>query len=299
MSDNKNQRIHFIAIGGAVMHNMAIALHNKGHRVSGSDDEIFEPARSNLASHGLLPKKQGWFAEKITHDIDAVILGMHAKKGNPELEKATALELKIYSFPEYLYEHSKQKTRVVIAGSHGKTTITSMVMHVLQHVGKDFDYLVGAKVEGFDVMVKLTNATHKVIEWDEYLTSPTDPRPKFLHYKPNITLISGIAWDHINVFPEYEGYKKQFDLLIDDTDPGGTLIYCKDDNELADVVDARKAAVPATTESYHLPDFKIVDGKTYLTPKCHSEIALDVFGNHNLQNLEGARLICQDRKSVV
>ncbi len=287
-------KIHFIAVGGAVMHNMAIALKLKGYEVSGSDDEIFEPARSNLAHHGILPENTGWHPEKITSDLDAVILGMHAKNGNPELDKAIELGLKIYSFPEYLYEQSKDKTRVVIAGSHGKTTITSMVMHVLKHSGKDFDYLVGAKIEGFDVMVKLSDAPIIVIEGDEYLTSALDLRPKFLHYKPDITLISGIAWDHINVFPDYEDYKNQFDLLIGDTDPAGALIYCSDDDELAELVDARIVAVPATTEPYQLPEFKIVDGKTWLTPKDHPAIALEIFGDHNLQNIEGARLVCEN-----
>jgi UDP-N-acetylmuramate: L-alanyl-gamma-D-glutamyl-meso-diaminopimelate ligase len=298
MSENKNQRIHFIAIGGAVMHNMAIALHNKGHRVSGSDDEIFEPAHSNLERHGLLPEKQGWFADKITSDIDAVILGMHAKNDNPELEKATALGLKIFSFPEYLYEHSKQKTRVVIAGSHGKTTITSMVMHVLRQVGKDFDYLVGAKVEGFDVMVRLTDAPIMVIEGDEYLTSPTDPRPKFLHYHPHIALISGIAWDHINVFPTWEGYKQQFELFIESIAKEGTLIHCADDEVLQEVVSRCSAnnICPEKVLPYHESPSKIENGTTFLLPSDENkaEIPLRIFGRHNLQNLAGALLVCRE-----
>ncbi|NCA84435.1 MAG: peptidoglycan synthetase [Clostridia bacterium] len=297
MSETKNQRIHFIAIGGAVMHNMAIALHNKGHRVSGSDDEIFEPARTNLDRHGLLPEKQGWFAEKITPDIDAVILGMHAKNDNPELEKATGLGLKIYSFPEYLYQHSKQKTRVVIAGSHGKTTITSMVMHVLRQAGKDFDYLVGAKVEGFDVMVKLTDAPIMVIEGDEYLTSPTDPRPKFLHYHPHIALISGIAWDHINVFPSWEGYKQQFELFIQSIGKQGTLVYCADDAVLQEVISRCSANknYPDKVLPYHEFRSKIENGTTYLVPAENNqgEIPLRIFGRHNLQNLAGANLVCR------
>lgn len=298
MSENKNQRIHLIAIGGAVMHNMAIALHNKGHRVSGSDDEIFEPARSNLANHGLLPDKQGWFAGKITPDIDAVILGMHAKNDNPELEKAVALGLKIYSFPEYLYQHSKQKTRVVIAGSHGKTTITSMVMHVLRHIGQDFDYLVGAKVEGFDVMVKLTDAPIMVIEGDEYLTSPTDPRPKFLHYHPHIALISGIAWDHINVFPSWEGYKQQFELFIESIGTEGTLVYCADDEVLQEVISRCSANknCPHNVLPYHEFPSKIKNGTTYLLPDENhkAEVPLRIFGRHNLQNLAGAQLVCRE-----
>jgi UDP-N-acetylmuramate: L-alanyl-gamma-D-glutamyl-meso-diaminopimelate ligase len=280
------------------MHNMAIALHNKGHRVSGSDDEIFEPARSNLANHGLLPDKQGWFAGKITPDIDAVILGMHAKNDNPELEKATALGLKIYSFPEYLYQHSKQKTRVVIAGSHGKTTITSMVMHVLRQAGKDFDYLVGAKVEGFDVMVKLTDAPIMVIEGDEYLTSPTDPRPKFLHYHPHIALISGIAWDHINVFPSWEGYKQQFELFIESIGKEGTLVYCADDAVLQEVISRFSANknCPDKVLPYHEFPSKIENGTTYLLPDENhkAEVPLRIFGRHNLQNLAGAHLVCRE-----
>jgi UDP-N-acetylmuramate: L-alanyl-gamma-D-glutamyl-meso-diaminopimelate ligase len=298
MSENKNQRIHFIAIGGAVMHNMAIALHNKGHRVSGSDDEIFEPARTNLSRHGLLPEKQGWFAEKITSDIDAVILGMHAKSDNPELKKATALGLKIYSFPEYLYQHSKQKTRVVIAGSHGKTTITSMVMHVLRETGKDFDYLVGAKVEGFDVMVKLTDAPIMVIEGDEYLTSPTDLRPKFLHYHPHIALISGIAWDHINVFPTWEGYKQQFELFIESIGKKGTLIYCEEDEVLQEVISRCSVnnICPNKVLPYHAFPSKIENGTTFLLPTDDNKagIPLRIFGRHNLQNLAGAMLVCRE-----
>jgi UDP-N-acetylmuramate: L-alanyl-gamma-D-glutamyl-meso-diaminopimelate ligase len=297
MPENKNQRIHFIAIGGAVMHNMAIALHNKGHRVSGSDDEIFEPARSNLNRHGLLPEKQGWFAEKITADINAVILGMHAKNDNMELEKATQLGLKIYSFPEYLYQHSKQKTRVVIAGSHGKTTITSMVMHVLREAGKNFDYLVGAKVEGFDVMVKLTDAPVIVIEGDEYLTSATDPRPKFLHYHPHIALISGIAWDHINVFPLWDGYKQQFELFIQSISKHGTLVYCADDAVLQEVVSRCSANMncPGKMLPYHEFPSKIENGTTYLLPDTNNqaEVPLCIFGRHNLQNLAGAHLVCR------
>lgn len=298
MSENKNQRIHFIAIGGAVMHNMAIELHNKGHRVSGSDDEIFEPARTNLRSHGLLPEKHGWFPEKITSDLDAVILGMHAKNDNPELEKAKALGLKIFSFPEYLYENSKQKTRVVIAGSHGKTTITSMVMHVLRETGKDFDYLVGAKVEGFDVMVKLTDAPIMVIEGDEYLTSPTDPRPKFLHYHPHIALISGIAWDHINVFPSWEGYKQQFELFIQSIGKEGTLVYCAEDTVLKEVISrcSAKKNYPDKVLPYYEVPSKIENGTTYLLPDENhkAEVPLRIFGRHNLQNLAGALLVCRE-----
>lgn len=288
-------KIHFIAVGGAVMHNMAIALKLKGYEVSGSDDEIFDPAKSNLARHGILPDKYGWHPQRITPDLDAVILGMHAKAGNPELDKAVELGLKIYSFPEYLYEQSKNKTRVVIAGSHGKTTITSMVMHVLKYFQLDFDYLVGAKIEGFDVMVKLSDAPIIVIEGDEYLTSALDLRPKFLHYKPTIALISGIAWDHINVFPTWEGYKKQFELLIGDIEKSGSLVFCNDDPVLQDVVEICKTSskTPKNVHPYSTPAFLVKDGTTFLNPSGEKEIPLCIFGKHNLMNLEGARLVCE------
>jgi UDP-N-acetylmuramate: L-alanyl-gamma-D-glutamyl-meso-diaminopimelate ligase len=290
--------VHFIAIGGAVMHNMAIALKNKGYRVTGSDDEIFDPAYTNLQNHGILPPQFGWFPQRITRDLNAVILGMHAKKGNPELDKAVEMGLKIYSFPEYLYEQSMYKKRVVIAGSHGKTTITSIIMHVLKFCNYDFDYLVGAKIEGFDVMVKLSDAPVIIIEGDEYLTSALDSRPKFLHYKPHITLISGIAWDHINVFPKYEDYKKQFELLIADTVSDGSLIYCNDDNELADVVQNAllQGQFPSNLFAYNAQEFTIKEGITHLKTIVNGKVAdipLRVFGHHNLQNIEGARLICQ------
>jgi len=277
------------------MHNMAIALKLKGYKVSGSDDEIFDPAKTNLAKHGILPEEYGWHPEKITADLDAVILGMHAKAGNLELDKAVELGLKIYSFPEYLYEQSKNKTRVVIAGSHGKTTITSMVMHVLNYFDKNFDYLVGAKIEGFDVMVKLTEAPIIVIEGDEYLTSALDLRPKFLHYKPTIALISGIAWDHINVFPTWEGYKKQFELLIGDIGKNGSLVYCSDDAVLNKIVKFCEDSemTPTNILAYSTPAFVIKDGKTVLKPTGNKEIPLHIFGKHNLMNLEGARLVCE------
>jgi UDP-N-acetylmuramate: L-alanyl-gamma-D-glutamyl-meso-diaminopimelate ligase len=288
-------KIHFIAIGGAVMHNMAIALKLKGYEVSGSDDEIFDPAKSHLSTHGLLPEKFGWFPDRITPGLDAVILGMHAKPGNPELDRAVELGLRIYSFPEYLYEQSKNKTRVVIAGSHGKTTITSMIMHILKFLGRDFDYLVGARIEGFDVMVRLSDAPVIVIEGDEYLTSALDPRPKFLHYKPDIALISGIAWDHINVFPTWAGYIKQFELLIGDVGESGSLVYCENDPELSSVVKNCEEAgiLPAKVYPYNTPGFTIENGVTFLAGPDRSRIPLQVFGGHNLLNLEGARLVCR------
>ncbi|MEX2235642.1 MAG: Mur ligase family protein, partial [Cyclobacteriaceae bacterium] len=226
----KKQRIHFIAIAGSVMHNLAIALKLAGHEVTGSDDEIFEPARTALAKHGILPEKEGWRPEKITRATDIVMLGMHAQKNNPELLKATELGLKIYSFPDYIYEQSKDKQRIVIAGSHGKTTITAIIIHVLYACNRKFDYVIGAKVRGIEQTVKLSDAPVIIIEGDEYLSSPVDPTPKFLRYQHHIGLISGIAWDHANVFPSEEEYVKQFDLFADQTPKGGILIYCDQDS---------------------------------------------------------------------
>ncbi len=284
-------KVHFIAVGGAVMHNLAIALVKKGYQVTGSDDEIFEPALSNLMNWGILPAEAGWFPEKITPELDAIILGMHAKKGNPELDRAIELGLKIYSFPEYLFQQSENKTRVVVAGSHGKTTITSMIMHVLSHLKIDFDYLVGAKIEGFDIMVRLSDAPVIVIEGDEYLTSPLDPRPKFLHYKPHIALISGIAWDHINVFPTFEVYKNQFRLLIESIEPSGKLVFCRDDETLTDVVN--EIGWAGRTTPYNLPSYQSEEGKTWISDENQKLYPLNVFGKHNLLNISGAREVCK------
>jgi UDP-N-acetylmuramate: L-alanyl-gamma-D-glutamyl-meso-diaminopimelate ligase len=281
-------RIHFIAIGGSAMHNLAIALHKKGYQVTGSDDAIFEPSSTRLANYGLLPAEMGWHIANITADIDAVILGMHALTDNPELLKAQELGLKIYSYPEYIYEQTKDKLRVVIGGSHGKTTITSMILHVLNFYQKDIDYLVGAQLAGFDTMVKITaNAPVIIIEGDEYLASPIDRRPKFHLYKGNIAVISGIAWDHINVFPTYADYTKQFEIFIDTIQPDGTLIYCEADSDLSEIVNSSKAVI--TKIPYHIPDHRIENGITYLLP---SETPLEVFGDHNLMNLNAAKLVC-------
>ncbi|MCB0410037.1 MAG: peptidoglycan synthetase, partial [Flavobacteriales bacterium] len=222
-------RVHFIAIGGSAMHNLAIALHKKGFKVTGSDDEIFEPSKSRIAKYGLLPEQFGWFPEKISKDLDAIILGMHARADNPELLKAQEMGVKVYSYPEYIYEQSKNKTRVVIGGSHGKTSITSMILHVLGKLNIDFDYMVGAQLKGFDTMVKITDAKLIILEGDEYLSSPIDRRPKFHLYHPNIALISGIAWDHINVFPTFENYVEQFSTFVSLIEKNGALIYCKAD----------------------------------------------------------------------
>ncbi|RZK73517.1 MAG: peptidoglycan synthetase, partial [Pedobacter sp.] len=282
-------RIHFIAIGGSAMHNLAIALHKKGYLVTGSDDVIFEPSGSRLEKHGILPKQMGWDEANITPDLDAVILGMHALKDNPELLKAQQLGLKIYSYPEYIYEQTREKLRVVIGGSHGKTTITSMILHVLNYYNKDFDYLVGAQLAGFDTMVKVTDsAPIIIIEGDEYLASPIDRRPKFHLYKANIAVISGIAWDHINVFPTYKEYVKQFEIFIETIQPEGCLIYCSQDQDLCQIVQDTDNSVVKI--GYEIPDHVIKDGVTYLLP---DNIPLRVFGDHNLMNLNAAKLVCR------
>lgn len=285
------KKVHFIAIGGSAMHNLAIALSQKGYKVTGSDDAIFDPSASRLKKYGLLPEEFGWFPEKITDDLEAVILGMHAHADNPEMLKAKELGLKMYSYPEYLYEQSKEKIRVVIAGSHGKTTITSMILHVLHHFEKDVDYMVGAQLEGFEVMVRLTEKNeYMVMEGDEYLSSPLDRRPKILLYHPQIALISGIAWDHINVFPTFENYVHQFELFIDSILPGGTLIYNEQDEVLREIVEKSNNEIKKIP--YRLPEYTIQNGITDLKT-ADGEIALEIFGKHNLSNLEGARLICQ------
>lgn len=285
-------RVHFIAIGGSAMHNLALALHDKGDVVTGSDDAIFEPSKSRLQAKGLFPAEEGWFAEKITGEIDAVILGMHAKADNPELLKAQELGLKIYSYPEFIFEHSKNKTRVVIGGSHGKTTITSMILHVMNYHNVAVDFLVGAQLEGFTNMVHLTQENDFiVIEGDEYLSSPTDLRPKFHLYQPNIALISGIAWDHINVFPTFENYVDQFKIFIDKITNGGILVYNEDDAVVKQI--AEEAEKPIRKMPYSLPEYAIENGITYLET-LDGSMPIEVFGAHNLSNLAGAKWICQN-----
>ncbi|NNC45638.1 MAG: peptidoglycan synthetase [Winogradskyella sp.] len=283
--------VHFIAIGGAAMHNLAIALHLKGYQITGSDDEIYEPSKSRLDNYGLLPKSFGWFPDRVTNALDAIVLGMHAKADNPELLKAQELGLKIYSYPEFLYEQSKDKTRVVIGGSHGKTTITSMILHVMHYHNRDVDYMVGAQLEGFDVMVKLTDTNDfMVLEGDEYLSSPIDRRPKFHLYKPNIALLSGIAWDHINVFPTYENYVEQFSIFVDSIVRGGSINYNEEDSEVKRVVEASENTIRKLP--YQTPDYVVENGTTYLqTPE--GPIPIEIFGAHNLNNLAGAKWICQ------
>ena len=284
--------VHFIAIGGSAMHNLALALHKKsGYNITGSDDEIFEPSRSRLEAKGLLPKETGWFPEKITNNIDAVILGMHARSDNPELVRAKELGIKIYSYPEYLYEQSKDKIRVVIGGSHGKTTITSMIMHVMKNSGIEFDYMVGALVEGFDTMVSLSDtARYMVIEGDEYLSSPDDLRPKFHLYHPNIALLSGIAWDHINVFPTFENYVEQFSIFSKMIESNGTLVWFEEDVEIKRISENLYKGIKSI--SYNTHPNKVENGTTFLICK-DKVIPLEVFGNHNLQNISGALEVCR------
>ncbi len=286
-------RVHFIAIGGSAMHNLAIALCQKGINVTGSDDEIFDPAKSRLEKYGLLPKEEGWHPERITPDLDAVVLGMHARIDNPELLKAQELGLKIYSYPEYLYEQSKDKLRIVVGGSHGKTTTTAMILHVLAHCGIEADYMVGAQLKGFEVMVRLSHtAKVMVIEGDEYLTSPIDRRPKFHLYKPNVAIITGIEWDHINVFPTFDIYREQFAKFIDLIEPKGTLIYCDEDAEVHRVaVENRRTDIQKLP--YVCPEHRVENGVTYLCKGVHGGTPLQVFGHHNLLNLTAARLACR------
>ena len=285
-------RTHFIAIGGAAMHNLALALHNKGYQVTGSDDAIFEPSKSRLENKGLLPKEFGWFPIKITSNIEAIILGMHAKADNPELLKAQELGLKIYSYPEFLYEQSKNKTRVVIGGSHGKTTITSMILHVMHYHNIEVDYMVGAQLEGFETMVHLTHENDFIVlEGDEYLSSPIDRRPKFHLYQPNIALLSGIAWDHINVFPTFENYVEQFEIFVNQITKGGILVYNEEDETVKKVAEETTNTIRRLP--YQTPSYRVEDGTTLLdTPE--GPMPIEVFGAHNLNNLAGAKWICQN-----
>ena len=283
-------RVHFISIGGAVMHNLALALHHKGFKVTGSDDEIYEPAKSRLAKAGILPTQIGWDTQNITSDIDAIVLGMHARKDNPELIKAQELGLKIYSFPEYMYEQTKDKKRIVVGGSHGKTSTTAMILFVLKYYKIDFDYLVGSLIDGFDTMVGIS-ATSKlaVFEGDEYLNSALDPRPKFHFYHTEIGIITGIAWDHINVFPTYENYVEQFEIFIKGLPKHGALIYCADDKEVKRV--SENTPCEARLIPYSTPQNLVKNGITYIVVN-GQEIPLKVFGNHNLQNMMAAKFAC-------
>ena len=284
-------KIHFIAIGGSAMHNLAIALKLKGYSITGSDDVINDPSRSRLKKYNLLPQKEGWFSEKITSDIDAVVLGMHAKDDNPELLKAREIGLKIYSYPEFIFNQSKDKIRIVIGGSHGKTSITSLVLHVLRTLNIESDYMVGAQLDGFEVMVKLTDTSkYIVLEGDEYLSSALDLRPKFHLYKPHIALISGIAWDHINVFKTFENYLKQFEIFINSIEKNGTLVYNELDSELKKLVSSNKSNLNYIP--YSIPKHKIIDGISFIDIN-NRLYRLKIFGDHNLQNISGALNICK------
>ncbi|MEM1319758.1 MAG: Mur ligase family protein [Bacteroidota bacterium] len=284
-------RIHLIAIGGSAMHNLAIALHINHYTVSGSDDEIYNPARDRLAHHGLLPAQMGWDAGRIHADIDLIILGMHARPDNPELARARELNIPIQSYPEFLYNQAQHKTRVVVAGSHGKTTTTSMIMHVLQYHNQDYDYLVGAQLEGFDNMVRLSDAPLMVIEGDEYLSSALDRRPKMLHYRPQIAIITGIAWDHINVFPTFENYCEQFALFCQSMPAGAQLMYFAADEQLEAIVAQHGQHLDAT--GYRAFAAELKEGQTVLRRENGAPVPLSVFGQHNLANLRAAFLACR------
>ncbi|MCH7410394.1 Mur ligase family protein [Belliella sp. DSM 111904] len=286
-----SKKFHFIAIGGAVMHNLALAMVSKGYVVTGSDDEIYEPSRTRLFDAGILPAEKGWYDEKIHADLDGIILGMHARIDNPELVKAKELGIPVYSFPEFIYNQSQDKKRVVISGSHGKTSITSMILHVLKAEGVDFDYLVGAQIAGFDLMVKLSDAPVIIIEGDEYLTSPLDRRPKFFHYQHDILLTSGIAWDHFNVFPTFENYTEQFEKLVAMTPKNGTFIYCERD-PIVKKLGENCPVNTATLIPYQAHPSQIKEGLTsLLTDK--GPVPIEIFGDHNLQNLQGALEVCK------
>ncbi len=288
---DKKKHVHFIAIGGAAMHNLAIALHKKGYKITGSDDIIFDPSKSRLEKYNLLPEQFGWFPSKINNDIDVIVLGMHAKPDNPELLKAQELGLKIYSYPEYIYEQTKNMNRVVVAGSHGKTTITSMILHVLDKVGKKVNYMVGSQLKGFDTMVKLDDLDTVILEGDEYLSSPIDPQPKFFWYLPHITVLSGIAWDHMNKFPTEEDYINQFKKYLSKIEEGGTLIYNEEDDKVKKIVekfDGNVNKIPYKTPSYYNR------GMNYFLKKDNSaEVPLQIIGRHNIQNIEAARKVCR------
>ncbi|MBF9252632.1 peptidoglycan synthetase [Pontibacter sp. 172403-2] len=292
MEKKEFQRIHLIAIGGSIMHNLALALHDKGLHITGSDDEIFEPARSRLAAAGILPAQEGWFPEKLNAGIDAVILGMHARPDNPELLRAQELGLPVFSFPEFIYEQSRDKQRIVIGGSHGKTTITSIILHVLQYLGRPFDYAVGAQLEGFDRMVKLSDdAPIIIIEGDEYLSDPVKRVPKFHLYHHHIGVISGISWDHINVFPDPDIYREQFRIFAEMTPKAGTLIYNQDDEQVLLAAVPRNPADVAYI-GYTVHDHTIRNGKTILHTK-KDDIEIQLFGEHNLRNINAAKEVCK------
>ncbi len=283
------KNIHFIAIGGAIMHQLALALLRQGYVVTGSDDEITDPAKGNLSAAGILPQQFGWHPEKISSNLDAVVLGMHAKADNPELVAAKKIGIPIYSFPQYVYEVSKDKKRVVVAGSHGKTTITSMIMHILKHEGMAFDYLVGARVAGFDQSVQLTDAPVIVLEGDEYPASVEEKRPKIFFYHPHISVLSGIAWDHINVFPTYDIYFNQFEQYLAGMNAGTHVFYNNEDSEVQRVIATSGSHL--TTLPYQTPPFHYEDGFPVLDT-AGGPVKVSVFGRHNLLNMQAAIDVC-------
>lgn len=285
------QNIHFIAIGGAIMHQLALALHRKGYTITGSDDDITDPAKSNLAEAGLLPNKFGWFPHKITAHLDAVVLGMHAKSDNPELLAAKKAGIPVYSFPQYVYEVSKNKKRVVVAGSHGKTTITSMIMHILKHQGLDFDYLVGARVAGFDQSVRLTDAPLIILEGDEYPASAEEKRPKIFFYHPHISVLSGIAWDHINVFPTYENYFNQFEQYLQGMGSDTKVFYNSEDTEVCRVLITSGTNIQSLP--YQTPPFHYHNGYPVMDT-ANGPVTVSVFGRHNLLNMQAAIDVCME-----
>ncbi|MEM7102594.1 MAG: Mur ligase family protein [Bacteroidota bacterium] len=284
------KRIHFIAIGGSAMHNLALALSEKGYLVTGSDDEIYDPARTRLQLQGLLPEEMGWHPSRITHEIDTIILGMHARPDNPELAKATQLGINICSYPEYVYKQSRDKKRVVIGGSHGKTTTTAMILHVLDKLGVDADYLVGAQLPGFRNMVRLTDASIIIIEGDEYLSSPIHREPKFWYYRPHVAVLTGVAWDHINVFPTFENYEQQFSEFVNRIEKDGTLFWYKNDPSLQKILQTHQNNVK--TSAYDTPEYNYTEKGLSIIHKLKT-YPVGIFGIHNLQNLEAARLVCQ------
>ena len=286
LPDLKN--VHFIAIGGSVMHQLAIMLHERGVKVTGSDDEVFEPSRTTLKEHGLLPEKEGWFPEKITSETEVVILGMHAREDNPELKKAQELNLPIYSFPEFIFQNSKDKQRIVIAGSHGKTTITAIIIHVLDYFNRKFDYIIGARPNGLDQSIRISDAPVIIIEGDEYPSSAIEDSPKFLNYHHHICLISGISWDHMNKYPVEDDYVNQFDLLADNTPKGGSIVYCEED-PMASVL-GNKDREDVLRFDYNTHKYETRDGRTFLK-NGEESIEVNLHGRHNMQNISGAKIV--------
>jgi len=281
--------IHFIAIGGSIMHSLAIELKNNGHKITGSDDIIYDPAKSNLKSNNLLPANDGWNIKNIHSKLDMIILGMHAKKDNPELLEAQKKNIPTLSFPEYISQYAIDKKRVVIAGSHGKTTITGMIMHVLNDNKIKFDYLVGAKIDLLDKQVNLKNNDVVIIEGDEYLSSAIDSTPKFMYYHPHLVVVSGVAWDHFNVFPTLSSYQNAFKMLLNQViKNAGKIFYCDNDDFLTSFLKQSKSIVP-----YSLPEYLVEDGKFCIIHNC-KKYPINVFGQHNLYNLQAANYICNE-----